>query len=258
MAQNNLHSTDYHDKFEASGYLKGRFDSPHRDFLPALRCYHDVFQSLPKGLKVLDYGTGPVILTTISATTKASEIILSDYAESSRHALRQWLEKDPDAFDWSPHFRRVVRDLEGKGDEEVEERQRQVRSLVKAVVHCDLTQDPPIERGYDQEYDVVISSLCLEAVAQTYAEYKQGMTKLAELVRPGGVLVIYGAELTSGPSVYLVGNQTFRSFGVATDQAVKAMREAGITDIKVEMLNTTQTMIETKWSHRFIRGIRSK
>ena len=68
---------------------------------------------------------------------------------------------------WSPYFSRVVKDLEGKGEREMEERQKLVRSLVKAVVHCDVTQDPPIAGGYDRDYDVVVSSLCAESVAQT-------------------------------------------------------------------------------------------
>ena len=80
-----------------------------------LRCYHEAFQSLPSSsnLKVLDYGSGPVIVATISAATKASEIVLSDYLDKNRKALQQWLDGDCAAFDWSPHFRFVVRDLEG-------------------------------------------------------------------------------------------------------------------------------------------------
>ena len=153
MAQNALCGKDYQDKFKASDYLKSYYDGFASDFIPVLRCYHDVFKSLPSGLAILDYGSGPVITTTISASTKASEIVLSDYAEHNREALHQWLDGHPDAFDWSPYFSRVVKDLEGKGEREVEERKKLVRSLVKAVVHCDVTQDPPIAGGYDREYD---------------------------------------------------------------------------------------------------------
>ena len=206
MAENILFGKDY-ENFKASDYLKDRYDDPDRKYYRCLRCYHEVFQSLPSGLTVLDYGTGPVIVTTISAFTKASEIVLSDYAGNNREALRQWLDRHPDAFDWSPFFRRVVKDFEGKDEKEVEERQELVRSLVKAVVHCDLTQDPPIERGYDREYDVVISTLCIEVVVQTPEEYKSGVEKLAKLAKPGGLLVVLGEELVSGPAAYAVGDQ---------------------------------------------------
>ena len=81
-----------------------------------LRCFHDVFQSLPQGIKVLDYGSGPSILATISAASKASEIVLSDYTERNRDAINQWLKKDAEAVDWSPHFSYVVEKLEKRAN----------------------------------------------------------------------------------------------------------------------------------------------
>ena len=123
-----------------------------------LRCYHDAMEKLPSGLKVLDYGSGPVIFGAISAATKASEIVLSDLSGKNRDALRTWLNGGAGAFDWSPHFKFVVCELEGKSEKEAEEREDQVRKLVKAVVHCDISEEPPIEKGYNCTYDVVISS----------------------------------------------------------------------------------------------------
>ena len=139
MAEDFLFGKDYHEKFKASAYLMGRYDDPASDFILVLRCFHDIFQSLPSGLTVLDYGTGPAITATISASTRTSEIVLSDYTEGNCEALRQWLDRHPDGFDWSLFFSHVAKGLEGKGEKEVEERQELVRSLVKAVVQCDLT-----------------------------------------------------------------------------------------------------------------------
>ena len=101
MAQNGLCGKDYQDKFKASDYLKSYYDGPASDFIPVLRCYHEVFKSLPSGLTILDYGSGAVVITTISASVKASEIVWSDYTEHNREALRQWLDGHPDAFVWS-------------------------------------------------------------------------------------------------------------------------------------------------------------
>ena len=190
MAENDVRdsSPKYEDVFDTCAYFQYyyshtednvRVKRPHH----TLRCYHDALQSLPSSsnLKVLDYGSGPVILGAISAATKASEIVLSDYMDKNRKALQQWLDGDPSALDWSPYFTFVVRDLEGKGEQEVAERQELVRKLVKAVVHCDITQDPPIERGYDQLYDVVISSLVLEGASDTVDEYASNASKLGQL-----------------------------------------------------------------------------
>lgn len=256
MSDDILFGSDYHDKFDTHAYLKSRYGKkdPAGHFYAVLRCYHDVFQSLPNGLEILDYGTGPSILTTISASRKASEIILSAYTKDNRSALRRWLEGSPDAFDWSPYFRRVVEDLEGKGKKEVEERQKLVQRIVKAVVHCDLTQDPPIERGYDQQYDVVMSSLCLEAASQTPTEYKNGMKKLAKLLKPGGALLIYGEEVKSGPQVYVVDGRKFKNFGITPDFATEAMVEAGITDVNVEHIADLPPVAGTVYSMIFFSG----
>ena len=254
MAEDLLSGEEYK-KFKASDYLKGRYDNPDSKFIPSLRCYHEVFKSLPSGLTVLDYGTGPAIITTISASTKASELVLSDYAEDSREVLRRWLDRHPDAFDWSPFFRLVVKDLEGKGEKEVEERQELVRSLVKAVVHCDLTQDPPIERGYDRQYDVVISGFCLESVARTHAEYKRGVDKLAKLVKPGGLLLLEGGEVLEGRGGYMVGDHTFEGVGVTRELAEEAMKEAGMSDITVKDLTEPRRgSTGSVWIFRFFKG----
>ena len=64
-----------------------------------LQCLHETFLAAPACFKVLDYGTGPVILSTISAAAKASEIVLADYTYSSLKYLQQWLNDEPEALD---------------------------------------------------------------------------------------------------------------------------------------------------------------
>ena len=227
---------DFHDKFDALVCSKLKYGDGHRDdrVYHNLRCYHDAFQSLPSGLSILDYGSGPAILTTISSAVKASEVVLSDYTEGNRRALRQWLARDPNVFDWSTLFSYAVKDLEGKTDREVVERQELVRKLVKALVHCDLTQDPPIESGYDLQYDVVIVNLCIASASQTREDYRQGVAKLAKLVKSGGVLMVYEAERSGiGAGYYYVGKAKFRNVSVSSEFVAEAMRDAGFSDISL-------------------------
>ena len=49
-----------------------------------LRCYHTALQEVQGIVKMLDYGAGPIMLSCTSSAAKASEIVLSDYTESSR------------------------------------------------------------------------------------------------------------------------------------------------------------------------------
>ena len=213
-----------------------------------LQCLHESFLSAPAGLKVLDYGTGPVILSTISAATKASEIVLADYTYSSLKCLQQWLNDEPEALDWSPHFSYVVQELEGKEEQEVAKRQKKVRQLVKAVVHCDINESPAIEKGFDYPYDIVMSSLVLDATASTEADYHSSVSRLAQLVKPGGSLFYYGVKNKQG--FYTVGERNFPSLFVSDESAVKAFRDAGFSNGNV---SHAPDILPGK-SFRFIKG----
>ena len=223
MAKTILSWKDYPDKFQPAKFLKKYYgDSSYSE---SLGFYHKAFNSLPTGLRILDYGTGPSIWTTISAATKASEIVLSDYSEVCRTALHQWLAGDREAFNWSPYFRHVVKEMEGNGEEEVAKRQMLVRNLVKAVVKCDLTQRPPIEPGYEEPYDVVMSSYCIESVIKSNDEYRQMLAKLVSLVKPGGTLLLCGVETQEEGGYYVVGDENFTNVGPSLEFAVGAMGE---------------------------------
>lgn len=245
MAENDdlVSWSDYEEVFDASAFLR-RYEwnasaPTFRRVQHMLRFYHDGFQSLSSSsdLKVLDYGSGPVIVASISAATKASEIVLSDYVDKNRKILQQWLDGKSVVFDWSPHFRFVVQDLEGKSEQEVMERQELVRKLVKAVVHCDINQDPPIERGYDQLYDVVTCSLVLEDASRNHNEYASNVSKLGKLVKPGGLMLIYGVENELG--YYDIGGRKFPDVYITAESAVQTFKDAGFCNITVDKLLPT-------------------
>lgn len=224
-----------------------------------LKCYHEAFQTLPSGLKVLDCGTGPVLLSTITAATKASEIVLSDYSDATCKTIRQWLDRDATAFDWSPHFSFVVRELEGKGEKEVETRQELVRKVVKAVIHCDLTQDPPIEKDYVQLYDVVICSLVLEVAARDHEEFYANAVRVGKLVKPGGLTLIYHAveEEDTSRDFAVVGEKKFHDLWVPVEVVLDAFSRAGFTDLFVA--STYQLKgIDRKVTLSFIKGVKGQ
>ena len=82
---------------------------------------------------------------------------MADLVESCRDTVQLWLDKSPNAHDWTPFFRYVVQTLEGKGEEEIVRREEQLRKAVKAVIYCDLLEDPPVPPGYEgPNYDVVL------------------------------------------------------------------------------------------------------
>ena len=67
-----------------------------------LKEIHGLFQSYkatPAGLKILDFGCGPIPAYQCSATPYASEIVFTEYTERNCEALQKWLDKDPNVFD---------------------------------------------------------------------------------------------------------------------------------------------------------------
>ena len=225
--------------FDTEYYLKTRFSdltARGRVHFP-LECFHDAFQSLPFSLKVLDYGTGPAIMSVISAAGHASEIVVSDYAESNREALRKWLRRDPTAFDWSPYFDHVVQKLEGKGEKEAREREERLREVVKDVAYCNINEDPPIRTEYQGPYDVVIDCGCLACACFTKEDFVSGVVKVAALLKPGGTLLSYACErkMDSGGGIYYIGTTSLRFLNTSGEYVVDVLKQHGFSDITLKI-----------------------
>ena len=85
--------------FDPWKYVKQDYatvDAFHRHSLQLLHEFYETYGSPPAGLKVLEFGTGPIIIYEISTSLYASEIVLSEYTEKNRKALQKWLDGDPD------------------------------------------------------------------------------------------------------------------------------------------------------------------
>ena len=107
----------------------------------------------------------------------------------------------------------------------------------------------------------MMSSLCLEVASQTPQEHKQGMRKLATLVKPGVSLIVYGVE-GNCTGFHIVGDASFKVICVTLVLAVDAMRDAGIADISVEkMEDVPVSVLKTGvcvhvLSFMFLRGVK--
>jgi hypothetical protein len=70
-----------------------------------------------------------------------------------------------------------------KSQDEVERREQELRDKLISVVHCDIRQDPPIQNTVERLYDIVSRRLCLGTARESVEKYREGMRKLASLVR---------------------------------------------------------------------------
>jgi len=234
---------EYHDKFNPQDFLQMSYSAdnlcPFRLF--GVKQLHEFYQSYASSgvkLKILDVGSGPTIAYAINAAPYATEIVLSEYTEANRAALLQWLTKDPKAFDWTPVFKHVVVDLEGKSEKEVPIREELVRKVIKAVVPCDVNRDPPIPSQYVDQYDIVTDFMCLCAACATRKDYVAALIRLHALLKTGGRIVLYTPEFkaTSIPATYPVGPHEFFDLGLPKDLILKSLEEAGFRVVKIAAL----------------------
>ena len=228
----------YHDQFDTQTYLKMRYSLPSTLFTSHLPHLYNVYQTLGavnKCLKILDVGAGPSISNVISAAPYASEIVLAEYTENNRRALQQWLDRDPEAFDWTTFIKHIVVDVEGGEEKDIAVREYKIRSSIKAVVPCDITKNPllPQAQEYMGQYDVVQSMLCIHVAIQTKDEYVVVFKKLSQFLKPNGKLIMYAIEgvndIKSGR--YPVGDKWFKYVGATKEFIIKSLVAAGFSDI---------------------------
>ena len=228
------------DTFDTLGYLKQRIEEPNNQRVTyVLEQLHRVIgdyttKKCGSQLKVLDFGSGPVVQNSISAAAFASEIVFSDISYANREAVQKWLDGDADAFNWSPHFDYVVKTLEGKGEKEARKREQRLRKISK-VVFCDALSETPMEKGYEGPYDIILLCTCLEGVCSDIKTFTSCMKTVVALLKPGGLLFDFSTNSacdTPG-SKYTVGDGVYNCVHLTHSTVVSVMRECGLSDVDV-------------------------
>jgi hypothetical protein len=192
-------------------------------------------------MKVLDYGCGPVLAYTICAAGANAEIVLAEYGENNRSALQDWLDRNPSAWDWTPYIKHVTCNFEGKDETEVDTREETMRKAIKAIVPCDITKDPPIAKGYEGPYDVVMSMLCIENGCLTRQEYKAAVKRIATLVKREGNLLIHSTvrnrkEGDDTPGYYYIGEKRHIQIALSLQFVLMTLKESGFSVIEINKL----------------------
>ncbi|XP_040282719.1 nicotinamide N-methyltransferase-like isoform X3 [Bufo bufo] len=158
----------YIDNFNARDYLQTSY-APGKGILFgewiefATRNLHETFTTGGvRGDTLLDFGTGASIYHLLSACEVFDKIIVSDLLEQNRAEFKKWLNKDPDAFDWTPIIKRVC---ELEGNREDSEKKAEKLRILEPPSDCDQCELPFIKH----------SSLWLLEVLQSSDTYLRKM-----------------------------------------------------------------------------------
>ncbi|XP_044134397.1 nicotinamide N-methyltransferase-like isoform X1 [Bufo gargarizans] len=228
MAAHSSSQQNYIDEFNPKDYLQtyyvpgeGMLFGEWTDF--ALQNLHETFtKGGVRGDTLLDFGTGPTIYQHLSACEVFDKIIVSDFLEQNRAEFRKWLNKDPDAFDWTPIIKHVC-ELEGNR-EGWEKKAEKLRSKVKEVLKCDALKQNPYDPIVVPPVDCLLSCLCLEAPCKDIKSYCEVLKNFQHLIKPGGhLLILSGLNAT----FYYVGKTYFSSMVTKKDELEMAFKEAG-------------------------------
>ena len=249
-------SNNWKDEFDPEMYLRSRYPCPgtvknhFAEFL--LRCLHQFQTKLSSssinsdGIRVLEYGCGPVPIHTASFAKQASEVVLAEYLEQNRDQVKKWLIGDKSSFNWTPYIEYLVRTLEGHAEESaVSARERRIKEVVKAVVPCNIQDDPPIEYKAEGGYDIILSTLTVEAGTRTSKEYLDAVQKLAHLLKPGGNLLLFSGNWESGITAdgearqgyYTVGDSIFYNVAVTRELVSHALKRCGGCDLHIDEID---------------------
>ena len=230
---------DYNKRFDPFVYIKNKYAVVTDWNSQPLKLLHNIFQSYgstPAGLKVLEFGCGPVPIYQCSSPLHASEIVFAEFTERNRHTLQMWVNNDPNAPDFTALFKYVVQDLEGKDEDEVLKRQDDLRRLVKGVIPCDIVCDPPLlVPGYEGPYDIIFSSFCICNGCTSCEEYSQAIGRLTKYLKPGGKMVLQSFRPLGDSEFihYSIGSGKFVALSVTPEFQISALSENGYKDISV-------------------------
>ncbi|XP_028931038.1 phenylethanolamine N-methyltransferase [Ornithorhynchus anatinus] len=219
-------------RFQPRAYLVNNYRPPRGDLSRPdgvgpwkLGCLAQTFASGEvRGRSLLDVGSGPTVYQLLSACAHFEDITMTDFLEVNRRELRDWLCRDPGAFDWSPYSRHVCL-IEGKG-ETWQDKERQLRERVKRVLPIDVHQDQPLGSAGagTVPVDALVSAFCLEAVSPDKASFQRALDHITTLLRPGGHLLLIGAL---EESFYLAGSARLAVVPLKEEEVREALARSG-------------------------------
>ena len=242
---------DHHVHFDSkaflSSYYKAEGGNVETYYEFTLGSYHEFWSKMTKkDLRVLVFGGGPVVYDLISAACYSDEIIFAEYTAKNRQEVEKWLQNSADSHDWTPFFQFVVKNLEGKKNDEVAIRESELRKKISHVLPCDIGWEDPVKwpsnlSAQTAMFDVVTTSLCLEVCVTSSEGYRHAIAKLKRFLKPGGYIVLYGVL---EETFYMVGQEKFHCFPLSKQLIEETLASEGfqiLDEVKIFPLTAENT-----------------
>ena len=200
-----------------------------------MKFFHETYNQLTTGPRVLEVGGGPTIYQLISAIAKAQSIAFSDYSEDNLTEVKKWLKDKSDAFNWDDYFK-IALILEGKQitKENLDRIKERLRNKVTATVKCDIFKKNPLAPLRFGAFDVVSTNFCPEAITSTEEDFRKVMINLSSLLKKDGMLVM---TLARNGHYYQVSELRFHGYAMDEGYIKRFLEGLGFRHIKLESIS---------------------
>ncbi|XP_063813281.1 nicotinamide N-methyltransferase-like [Pseudophryne corroboree] len=176
------------------------------------------------GDTLIDISAGHVLSQLFAVRLFFKEIIIIEYNDQCINGVRKWMNKDPDAHDWS-YSSKAVKELENSS-ESYQDIEAMTRRKIKCIDKCDLSKENPTSPVELPKADCAISFQTLDAVSKDHNAFRRNLKNLSSLLKAGGNLVLL-ADI--GCSYFTDGHDKY--FTLNYDEAFlkQALKDEGFT-----------------------------
>jgi NNMT/PNMT/TEMT family len=197
-------------------YLADYYSTVESDERQTIAFFVEAMRHAAPNEPVLIFGVGPTLHHVFLAAGRDNEIHLGDYLPANLKEIERWINHDRNAHNWEPFVRHTLacEGLAFPTDKDVARREEVTRAKISKLLEIDLRRANPLGEAATPRYDTVISAYCADSATSDKVVWAEYMARIANLVRPGGMLITAALRRSSG---YLVGGKLFPSAGVDED-----------------------------------------
>ncbi|CAN7997740.1 unnamed protein product, partial [Ixodes hexagonus] len=179
----------------------------------------------------LDLGCGPMVQFPLLLSASVDSLVLAHYLDQTKAIVQGWLKDDRDNV---LNLNAMLATAATLANKPVKAFKEQLKSRVVDVVSCDLFNR---ERGkflpekYDQDgiFDVVITSLLLEAVTSDLDTYARVIKRVHGLLKRQGHLMMNGVL---GMTYWDMKAGKFNCVTLSKENLEKVVRDCGFADLE--------------------------
>jgi hypothetical protein len=210
-------------RFNPKDYLREYYSDLGAENQALLRFFADAYRDVPSDAVLLDFGGGPTIYPLIAAAARVKEIHFSDYLEANLQEVRNWIRRDPSAFDWQPFVRTSLQLETGRqcSGADIARREQEIRGRITKLMRCDASRRPAIDLPAD--YDLIVTNFCAESAARNHIQWRSFLRNITALLRPGGRLLLSALK---GATCYSVGTKVFSAVNIDEADLLEVLVES--------------------------------